>query len=216
MKIRNLVIASTLLTGLLAANTGFAQEERPADTTTDLNQAAANARTVAKKELQDGAVLRVEAAEGQVKLSTIMINNQCPGPHIFRVKSDIKYVSFEQPPNPVLVGAGSRKELRVIFDTTGLTSRLYSDKLSVECLDCKQGQGCTPKNNPVAIEMTVTKSVTTSKEQYRRAVANPLSSLAIQSGAYDVGIIPETWAGCPAGSTYVSFSMDDEDNNPAS
>jgi len=213
MNIRNLLIGSALLTGLLAANPGFAQEVRKTNTSADPHQTTANTRTAAT-ELQDAATVHVGAEEGEIKLATITINNQCPEAHRFRIKNDIKYLNFEQPADAVLVGAGSSEQLRVIFDATGLASRFYSDKLTVECLDCKRGEGCTPKNNPVPIEMIVSKS-TASKEQYRLA-AHPLSSLAIQSSAYDIGIIPETWAGCPVGSQYVYFSMDDEDNHPAS
>lgn len=101
---------------------------------------------------------RVELEEGKTTHSTLTINNRCPEPHIFRVKHNVKYLHFDQPTNSILIEPSSGKDLGVRFDAKGLKSKVYRDKVVVECLDCKKARGCHQDRDELLVEMTVTKS----------------------------------------------------------
>lgn len=100
---------------------------------------------------------RVEIEEGKSKRSTLTINNRCSTPHLFRIKSGVKYLHFEQPTDSVLIDANSSKQLEVRFDATGLRSKTYRGKVIIDCLDCKQGPGCKQDRDELAVEMIVIK-----------------------------------------------------------
>ncbi|HWS90696.1 MAG TPA: hypothetical protein VN282_27250 [Pyrinomonadaceae bacterium] len=101
---------------------------------------------------------RVELEEGKTTRSTLSINNRCLEAHLFRIKSSVKYLQFEEPTDSVLIPAGSSKLLGVRFDATGLKSKVYESKVVVECRDCKKkGSKCTQDRDEVPVELTVVK-----------------------------------------------------------
>lgn len=99
---------------------------------------------------------RVQLEEGQTTRATLTINNRCSEPHLFRIESKLKGLSFEQPTNSVLIAAASSKQLGARFDATGLKSKVHTGKVVVECLDCKKSR-CTQDRDEVKVELTVTK-----------------------------------------------------------
>jgi len=100
---------------------------------------------------------RVELEEGKTARSSLTINNRCSAPHLFRVRHKIKYLRFEQATDSILVGANSSTAIRALFDSTGLKSKQYRDKVIVECLDCKKEKTCHQDRDELAVELTVTK-----------------------------------------------------------
>src|SRR3954471_11214322 len=99
---------------------------------------------------------RVQIEEGQTTRSTLTINNRCSEPHLFRVESKVKALSFEQLTDSVLIAPASNKQLGARFDATGLKPKLYKGKVVVTCLDCKKTM-CTQDRDEVSVELTVTK-----------------------------------------------------------
>ncbi|HST21067.1 MAG TPA: hypothetical protein VLR90_08120 [Blastocatellia bacterium] len=95
--------------------------------------------------------------EGKAVRKEVGISNTCLEPHIFRIKNEIKYIRFEEPTNAIPVGASSVKQIGLVFDTKGLKSKVYSDKLVVECRDCKKGGKCNLFRHEITIEMNVIK-----------------------------------------------------------
>jgi hypothetical protein len=95
--------------------------------------------------------------EGQTNRSKVSIDNTCSEPHLFRIKSNMKYLHFEEPTDAILIGGNSTKQIGVVFDATGLKSKVYRDKVVVECRDCKKGRGCHVYRHELAVEMSVTK-----------------------------------------------------------
>ena len=104
------------------------------------------------------AGLRVQIEEGKSARATITINNRCSAPHLFRIKSNAKFLRIEQPTDSVLIQAGSNKQLGVRFEATGLKSKVYRSKVVVECLDCKKEPGCNQDRDELPVEMVVIKA----------------------------------------------------------
>lgn len=100
---------------------------------------------------------RVEIEEGKSKPSTLTINNRCSAPHLFRIKTGVKYIHFDQQTDSVRIGATASNQLEVRFDATGLKSKTYKGKVIIECLDCKQEPGCKQDRDELAVEMVVIK-----------------------------------------------------------
>jgi len=100
---------------------------------------------------------RLEVEEGKTARSAVSINNRCSQPHTFRIKDKIKYLRFERPTEAVLIGPAATEQLGVVFDSTGLKSKVYRDKLVVECLDCKKEKGCNQDRDELSVEMSVIK-----------------------------------------------------------
>lgn len=98
---------------------------------------------------------RFNIEEGKQTRSTVAISNRCSAPHRFRIKSKIKYLRFEQPTDAILVGAASTEQIGMVFDATKLKSKVYRDKVVVECLDCKKERGCSQDRDELAVEMAV-------------------------------------------------------------
>lgn len=117
---------------------------------------------------------RFEIEEGQKLPSTLGIHNICRGPHRFRIKSNIKYLSFGEPTAGVLVAPASTREVKLVFDAVGLKSKLYQDKVIVECLDCKKEKGCHQDRQDLPVEMTVAKAAFTKPASLLHCV--PLAS----------------------------------------
>jgi hypothetical protein len=115
-----------------------------------LNSSATNA-------VSPQAGWRVQLEEGKTSPSTLTIGNHCSSPHFFRIKSKIKYLRFEEAVDSVLVGPNSTRQIRVMFDATGLKSKVYRDKVIVECLECKKERTCSQDRDEVTVELTVTK-----------------------------------------------------------
>jgi hypothetical protein len=97
---------------------------------------------------------RLELEEGKTARSTLTIKNRCSEPHLFRVKGNVKYLQFEQPPDSVLIAAGSNSQLGVRFDATRLKRKLYRSEVIIECRDCK-GSKCTQDRDKVPVELNV-------------------------------------------------------------
>lgn len=147
---------------------------------------------------------RVEMQEGQKRPSSLSIRNTCKGPHRFRVQSKIKYLSFGESTADILVAAAATREIKALFDATGLKSKTYHDKVIVECLDCKKEKTCHQDRDELAVEMIVTKPVKIpgsfqqdvsathpSKEQLQRVTSNEkfkaaLDVVASQNEAVDL------------------------------
>lgn len=155
---------------------------------------------------------RVEAEEGKTTRAALKITNRCPQPHRFRVNSDIKDPRFIQQTDAILIGATSTEKIEVLFDASGLKNNLNA---VVECLDCKKEEGCSQGRGEVPIEMTAIEPryLTTENHPVSTRLASGLLALA---GVNDVGIIPQSSAGCPVGREHIYISMDDEDHNNAS
>jgi len=62
---------------------------------------------------------RFEIEERKSKPSTLSITNSCSAPHLFRVNSNVRYLSFEQPTASILVGLNATKEIGIRFDAMG-------------------------------------------------------------------------------------------------
>jgi hypothetical protein len=153
---------------------------------------------------------RPKIKEEKITRAIFQITNRCPHAHHFRIASDIKDAGFKQQTDALLVDATSTKKFEVVFDAIGLRS---NPKAIVECLDCKREEGCAQDHYEVPIEMT---PINTALKSGPPVSTRFSSGLSTQGGANDVGIIPENSGGCPVGSTHVTISMDDEDNNNAS
>lgn len=108
---------------------------------------------------------RFEIEEGQTIRDDLALRNRCKEPHVWRIKSQIKYLRFEQPTDEILIPANETKLIGMAFDATGLKSKVYNDKFIVECLDCKKGKGCHQDRSELPIEMTVIKRTSVKKEE---------------------------------------------------
>jgi hypothetical protein len=150
---------------------------------------------------------RFERKEERLTLATLHITNRCPQPHRYRVSSDIRDPRFTQQTDAILVGANSTQTIEVVCDASGAKRNL---KGLVECLDCKRQEGCSQSRAEVPIQLTAVE--TTPLKREGRPVSTRFSSGVLsQSGANDVGVIPQGSAGCPVGSDHIYISMDDED-----
>ncbi len=100
---------------------------------------------------------QVQVEEGQKTNATLRIINRCLEPHNFRIKNSIKYLSFTEPTKSMLIGPGSNRPLTAIFDSAGLKSQVYRDKVTVECLDCKKEKvsRCTQDRDEVQVQLTI-------------------------------------------------------------
>jgi hypothetical protein len=96
-----------------------------------------------------------EIGEGKQIRKSMRLNNNCSEPHQFRIKNKNKYLSFEQSIDSILVGAKSSVALTLSFNATGLKKKTYSDKIEVECIDCKKQESCKQNRDEVAIRMSV-------------------------------------------------------------
>jgi hypothetical protein len=158
---------------------------------------------------------RVEAEEGRVTSSKLSITNRCLEPHYFRIENDVKYLGFGAT-EPMLIDAAVTAEIGVSIDATGLKAGVYRDRVVVDCLDCKKVPECAQESYEVTLEIAITKP-TLRKGESRPPVSTSFASTrATQSGANDVGIIPQSSSGCPVGSEHIYISMDDEDKSNAS
>lgn len=153
---------------------------------------------------------RPEIKQEKIVRATLQLANRCRLPHRFRVSSDIEDAGFKQQTDALLIEANSTKKIAVVFDAVGLKS---TPKAMAECLDCKKEEGCAQDRLEVPLEMT---PVNTSLRNGAAVSTRFSSGLSTQSGAHDVGIIPENSSGCPPGSEHIIISMDDEDHNNAS
>jgi uncharacterized repeat protein (TIGR01451 family) len=100
---------------------------------------------------------RLELEKGQTARSTLGINNPCSTPHHYLVKSELKYLSFEQPAEPMLIEANATRRLGAEFDAMSAESRVYRSKVGVHCLDCTVELGCERGRDEMAVEMAVVK-----------------------------------------------------------
>lgn len=135
-----------------------------------------------------------ELEEGKSSPWPLTLNNDCPHPHLFRVKNKTKYLRFAQSTDSILVGAKSTKVLRGQFDATGFKSKKYRDKLVVECLDCQKG--CTQDRKEFLVEMTVIKpreSVDTQRtdKTYSQNVLTPTPQVNPEQTSKTIGTIEE-------------------------
>lgn len=101
---------------------------------------------------------RFEIEVGKRLPSTLGINNTCRGSHLFRIKSNIKYLRFGERTDRIEVGPASARTVKVLFDATGLKSGKYHDKVIVECIDCKRERTCHQDREELVVDMTVTKA----------------------------------------------------------
>lgn len=101
---------------------------------------------------------RVELEEGQKHFSTLAIRNICQQRHTFRVLSHIKYLTFAEPTNDLLVQPGATRPIKALFDATSLKSKTYHDKVIVECRDCGNEKRCSQDRDEIPVELIVTKS----------------------------------------------------------
>jgi hypothetical protein len=99
---------------------------------------------------------RVELEEGQKRPSSLAIHNTCKGGHVFRVKSNIKYLSFAERTDNILVAPAATRQIKAMFDATNLKSKTYHDKVIVDCLDCKKEKGCSQDRDEIPVELIVT------------------------------------------------------------
>ncbi|HEX8174155.1 MAG TPA: family 16 glycosylhydrolase [Pyrinomonadaceae bacterium] len=119
---------------------------------------------------------RVEVEEGKSARSTITINNRCSAPHLFRIKSNDKFLQFEQPTDSVLIEAGSSKQLGVRLSAIGLKSKQYRGKVVVECIDCKKEHGCNQALEELSVEMVVKPyqiAIPPARDSLKGRVVNP-------------------------------------------
>jgi hypothetical protein len=101
---------------------------------------------------------RFEIEEGMSKPSTLSITNTCREQHRFRVDSKVKYLSFTQPTDSILVGPNATKEIGIRFDATGLKPKTYRDEVTVVCIDCKTEKTCRQDRDELSVEMVVMKA----------------------------------------------------------
>lgn len=109
--------------------------------------------SAARKAAQAG--WRFEIESGKKRPSVLAVINICKKEHRFRAKTNAKYLSFVQPADSILVGPNSTKEVGIQFDATGLKPKVYSDEMTVECIDCKSEKTCHQDRDVLVIEMTV-------------------------------------------------------------
>jgi hypothetical protein len=100
---------------------------------------------------------RFEIEAGTKTGGKVMLRNVCPKPHRFRVKSNAKYLRFEQQVDAILVRQGSIVPIGVLFDATRLESNVYRDTATVECLDCQRDEQCSQEQVEFPVEMSVIK-----------------------------------------------------------
>jgi len=146
----------------------------------------------------------------KITRARLQITNRCPQSHRFRVISDIRDPRFKQQTDAILIGATSTKTIDVLFDASGSKS---NGKAVVECLDCKKAEGCFQNRDELAIQMTAVEPTPLKRGKVPSVSTRFSSGISTQSGANDVGIIPQNSGGCPVGSDHIYISMDDEDNH---
>jgi hypothetical protein len=100
---------------------------------------------------------RFEIEAGTKTGGKVMLRNVCPQPHRFRVKSNARYLRFEQPVDAILIRSGSIAPIGVLFDATRLESSIYRDTATVECLDCQRDEQCGQEQVELPVEMSVIK-----------------------------------------------------------
>jgi endo-1,3-1,4-beta-glycanase ExoK len=96
-----------------------------------------------------------ELAEGETVTGTVRITNRCKAAHNFRIREDIKYLSFQESTESIQIAPGAPKPLDVKLDATGVKPKVYEDKLVVECLNCKKEKGCTQDRDIIPVQLTV-------------------------------------------------------------
>jgi hypothetical protein len=96
-----------------------------------------------------------EVAQDGKTRSNVEITNRCRAPHLFRIKSDVKYLSFGQPKESIPVAPGAAVQVPVVFSAAGLKPKVYRNKVFVECLDCKTEKGCSQNRDVLPITMKV-------------------------------------------------------------
>ena len=120
---------------------------------------------------------RFEIEEGKSEPSTLSIKNTCSAPHLFRVNSRVKYLSFAQPTDSILVGPNATKDIGIRFDATGLKPETYRDKVTVVCIDCKTEKTCRQDRDELSVEMVVMKAKQTAQpptpNSFRGRVVDP-------------------------------------------
>lgn len=100
---------------------------------------------------------RVEVEEGKSVRSTLTIKNRCSEAHLFRVRSNARFLHFEQATDSVLIEPGASRRLVVRLDAMGLKGKTHQDKTFVECIDCKKEPGCAQRRDEVPVEMVIVK-----------------------------------------------------------
>lgn len=159
--------------------------------------------------------MRATPEEWKGTPGVLAIQNQCPESHHFRIRANSQSVRVEPPTDVVLVGAKGTERVGVSLAASGLKSDGHPEKVVVECLDCKVEEGCPQGREEVPVEaMAASPARLTSGGVLVSSRTN--SGLSTQSGAHDVGIIPQSSSGCPLGSEHLYISLDDEDQNNAS
>lgn len=99
----------------------------------------------------------ISIKEGGLIRTNLDLVNKCKKPRHFRINKIPGYLSFADPTDSILVDKKSTRKLPVLFDATGLESKLYQDELIVECLDCKKSEKCIQDYIVLPIGMTVVK-----------------------------------------------------------
>lgn len=142
---------------------------------------------------------RVALEEGKSTRATLTIGNRCAEPHLFRIKTGAKYLTFEGPTKSVPIAPGSTTQLWARFDATGLKSKIYEDDVLVECLDCKKEKAtrCTQDRDKVPVVLTVTRAAVVDR-LFAQSAWVPANSKVSGTGNRQV-ITP------PAGWVYVGF-----------
>jgi hypothetical protein len=118
-----------------------------------LPEAPVTAQQTPTTKQQSGFVY--ELAEGETVNGTVNITNRCKAPHNFRIREEIKYLSFQESTESILIAPGPPKPLNVKFDATGLKPKVYKDELIVECLNCKKEKGCIQDKDKIPVQLTV-------------------------------------------------------------
>jgi hypothetical protein len=98
---------------------------------------------------------RVELEEGKTASSNLLLNNRCKAAHNFRVEEDMKYLSFKEPTESVLIAPGATKSVGVTFDATGLKPKIYEDDVLIICIDCKTEPTCAQDRDKVPVQLIV-------------------------------------------------------------
>lgn len=93
-----------------------------------------------------------------ITTSELTIENFCSDAHLFRVKNNPGYVSFDPPAGVIQVGPKTIERIKVMFDATRLENKTYRFNLRVVCEDCKNRKTCDVRDHKVVVAMRVTPS----------------------------------------------------------
>lgn len=112
--------------------------------------------------------------------SNITVQNRCKKTHNFEIKlQNISFLEIEQ--TEVKVKGGKDKIVPVMFNTTGLTPRIYEGTVLVICLSCSKEPTCTQDREtlPVVLKIPGNSNANPAADQIKTSTSTAASNESI-------------------------------------